>query len=103
MALDVIRRRRWVYRAMALSAEQFENGSWETIYYLELDRQDPFDDAPGPNVAISAVGYGPAAIKARIPDVPPGTYRVRQDMSRDGFVPSSVLMTLYATIQIIAQ
>ena len=70
---------------VALILEKFENGSWRTLYYLylEYDQQRPTDAKTGPGVAISAVGLRPTALKVRIPDVPPGTYRVRQDMSRD--------------------
>ena len=88
----------------ALLLEKFENGSWRTLYYLYLgyNQQSPTDAKTGPNVAIPAVGLGPTALDVLIPDVPPGTYRVRQDMSRDDTASSSVLMTLYATIQVVS-
>ncbi|HVX31440.1 MAG TPA: hypothetical protein VHA53_13245 [Nitrolancea sp.] len=47
------------------------------------------------DVAIPAIALPPTALKLRIPDLPPGTYRLRQDASS-----KSGPTTLYATITI---
>jgi len=83
-----------------MTLEHFESGTWQTIYYLWLD--SPKDTPVGTNEAISAVGFsgaGWSSRQIRIPDVPPGTYRVRQDLSVGS--DTSTQITLYAMIHVI--
>jgi hypothetical protein len=68
--------------SVAMQLQQCINGSWQTIYYLNLSQTDP-QDAAGSNLLITSQalpfsGYG---YKARIPPVPAGTYRISQDLS----------------------
>jgi hypothetical protein len=89
--------------SMAMMLEQFTNGSWRLISYLilglPLANQPPADEVPAPNLSISAVGYPTRTLPALIPDVPPGSYRVRQDMS---ILMQSTPITLYAPLQVVS-
>ena len=79
-----------------MTLEQFVDGSWQTLYFLELAPENPRDTVATSEIAIPAIALPPTALEARIPDLPPGTYRIRQDVS-------SVAdpTTLYATIQVV--
>lgn len=92
--------------------EQKVKGEWRLIYYLGIGygSQKPGNFRPGPNVAISAIGLetGPATIK--IPELPPGSYRLREDLQREDDLtpmpatpsPPVRTYTLYATIQVVS-
>ena len=88
-----------------LMLDQMVDGSWRTIYFMGL--APPFDapinTVPGPDTAISAVGVQPQAVEWRIPDVQPGVYRVRQDLSYSSAAGSRVVVTLYADITVVAR
>jgi hypothetical protein len=71
------------------------NGAWRTLSFLELEPENPRDTVATADVAIPAIALPPTALKLRIPDLPPGTYRLRQDASS-----KSGPTTLYATITI---
>ena len=86
-----------------LFLEKQIDGEWRWIYFLGLAPQydTPSNIVPGPNVAISAVGVGPQAVRFQIPDVPPGTYRLRQDATYGSDTSPATQITLYATITVV--
>jgi hypothetical protein len=88
---------------MDLMLEQVTDGSWRLMSYLilglPLANQPPADLAPMPNLSIPAVGYTAGTLPVLIPDVSPGTYRVRQDMSVTNV---STAITLYAPLQVVS-
>ncbi len=92
-----------VITASAMLFEAQVNGTWPDIYYMGLgmNGEDPSDWVVGPGNAMNAAGYPPTALPARIPNVPPGTYRVRQDLSYDSAEGKPVQVTLSATITIV--
>jgi len=89
--------------SIALMLEQFTNGSWRIVSFLFLGQplanQPPADQPPVPNLSIPAVGYPTHTLELLIPDVPPGTYRVRQDMS---VTIVSTPITLYAPLRVVS-
>jgi hypothetical protein len=80
-----------------MTLEKQVAGSWRSLYYLELTQANPQDTVATEGVAFPAIALPPTALKARIPDVPPGTYRIRQDVTS-----AAGPATLYATITVVA-
>lgn len=85
--------------SVIMTLEHFQRGSWRTIYYLWL-LSPPEVSVPKPYEIIPAVGIGPAAAMVKIPDVPPGTYRVRQDIGIGSATAPPTPITLYAIIDV---
>lgn len=83
--------------SVIMMLESYQKGSWQAVSVLWLSNP-PSDSTPVPNEVIPAVGVTPRARKLRIPNVPPGTYRIRQDMS---ITNSSIPITLYAAIVVV--
>lgn len=80
-----------------MSLEMQVAGSWRTLYFLELTQANPQDTVATEGIAFPAIALPPTALKARIPDIPPGTYRIRQDVTS-----AAGPATLYATITVVA-
>jgi hypothetical protein len=91
--------------------EQRVQGNWRLLYYLGLGYEG---EKPGyiratSNIAITANGLSPVPATIQIPNLPPGTYRLREDVEREDdptplpATPSSLLhtFTLYATIEVV--
>jgi hypothetical protein len=91
--------------------EQRVQGNWRLLYFLGLgyEGEKPGYFRPAPNIAISAVGLSPDPATIQVPNLPPGTYRLREDVEREDeptplpATPSSLLhtFTLYATIEVV--
>lgn len=88
----------------ALILESNVSGSWRDIYYMGLgiDGNEPIDWTVGPGHAMNAAGYPPSALQTLIPNVPPGNYRVRQDLNYVSGIGATKAVTLYATITVVA-
>jgi hypothetical protein len=86
-------------------------GSWRLLYYLGLgyQGQPPGYFRASPDIAIPAVGFSPAPATIEIPNLPPGTYRLREDVQREDLLtplpatpsPPIRTFTLYATVQVV--
>ncbi len=88
-----------------LFLEKQIDGQWRWIYFLDLAPPSgtPGNYVPGPDTAISAVGLLPQPFIFQIPNVPPGTYRLRQDATYGSDTGPATQVTLYATITVVQE
>ena len=72
-----------VVTSVTLMLESRIDDSWRWIYFMGVAPPNgtPINIVPSSDTAISAVGVGPQAVEFQIPEVPPGNYRMRQDLN----------------------